>query len=295
MDKPAKKKDEAKASEAEKSAKTGEAEAKRDKKSKEAPDFRIFNEEIAAVVAGVHANPFAVLGMHEFGKQFVARTFIPDAEQVTAYTLSGEEVGSLPRRHDAGFFEGEVSVKKRQPLKYKARNTGGEWEIVDPYSFGPVLGPMDDYYLREGSHLRMFDKMGAHPLHHEGADGFHFAVWAPNAARVSIVGGFNNWDGRRHVMRLRSDTGVWEIFLPGIHGGEPYKYEILSRDGTLQPLKADPFARRSELRPKTASMTTPEIDQVWDDKAHRDWWCNVDARRVPISIYEVHPGSWMRG
>jgi 1,4-alpha-glucan branching enzyme len=301
MDKPAKKKDgtkpgaPAKAIEAgkmEKPAKAGES--RREKKPKDAADFRIFNEEIAAIVAGVHANPFAVLGMHEFGKQFVARAFIPDAWDVTAYTLSGEEVGALTRRHDAGFFEGEVSVRKRQPLKYRARNSGGEWEVVDPYSFGPVLGPMDDYYLREGQHLRLFDKMGAHPIHHEGADGYHFAVWAPNAARVSIVGSFNNWDGRRHVMRLRSDTGVWEIFLPGIHGGETYKYEILSRDGTLQPLKADPFARRSELRPKTASMTTPEIDQQWEDKAHRDWWCNVDARRVPVSIYEVHPSSWMR-
>ena len=264
------------------------------KKPKEAKDFRIFNEEIAAIVEGVHANPFSVLGIHEFGKQFVARTFIPGAEEVVACTLSGEPVGNLPRRHDAGFFEGAVDVKKRQPLRYKAKNAGGSWEIVDPYSFGPVLGPMDDYYLREGSHLRMFDKMGAHPIHHEGADGFHFAVWAPNAARVSVVGGFNNWDGRRHVMRLRADTGVWEIFLPGIGAGETYKYEILSRDGTLQPLKADPFARRSELRPKTASMTTPEIEQVWEDKAHRDSWCKTDARRVPISTYEVHAASWMR-
>jgi 1,4-alpha-glucan branching enzyme len=258
-------------------------------------DFRIFNEEVAAIVAGVHANPFAVLGLHEFGKAFVARAFIPGAEQVTAFTLDGQEVGSLPRRDAAGFFEGTLPVKVRQPLRYHAKNAVGEWDIVDPYSFGPVLGPMDDYYLREGSHLRMFDKMGAHPIHHEGAEGFHFSVWAPNAARVSVVGSFNNWDGRRHVMRLRNDSGVWEIFLPGIGGGETYKYEILSRDGTLLPLKADPFARRSELRPKTASLTTPEIDQTWDDKAHRDWWSSIDARRQPISIYEVHAASWRRG
>ena len=125
------------------------------------------------------------------------------------------------RRHDAGFFEGPLTIRKRQPLKYRARNAGGEWWVTDPYSFGPVLGPMDDYYMREGSHLRLFDKMGAHPIHHEGADGVHFAVWAPNARRVSVVGDFNAWDGRRHVMRLRRDTGIWEIFVPGSRRASP--------------------------------------------------------------------------
>jgi 1,4-alpha-glucan branching enzyme len=264
-------------------------------KSKDVKDFRIFNEEVAAIVNGVHANPFAVLGVHEFGKQFVARTFIPGADEVVAYTMDGKECGPIPRRDKSGFFEGLIALKARQPLRYHAKNAIGEWDVVDPYSFGPVLGPLDDYYLREGSHLRLFDRMGAHPLHHEGADGYHFAVWAPNAARVSVVGSFNNWDGRRHVMRLRSDTGVWEIFVPDVSAGETYKYEILAKDGTLLPLKADPFARRSELRPKTASVTTPEIDQAWEDTAHRAWWSSIDARRVPISIYEVHPGSWRRG
>jgi 1,4-alpha-glucan branching enzyme len=265
------------------------------KKPAKPKDFRIFNEEVAAIVNGVHANPFAVLGMHEFGKEFVARAFIPGAESIVAYTLKGDEIGPIPRRDNAGFFEGAIPVKSRQPLRYHAKNAIGEWDVVDPYSFGPVLGPMDDYYLREGSDLRLFDKMGAHPIHHEGADGFHFAVWAPNAARVSVVGSFNNWDGRRHVMRFRTDSGVWEIFVPNIGGGETYKFEILAKDGTLLPLKADPYARKSELRPKTASLTTPEIEQVWEDAAHREWWSTIDARRQPISIYEVHPASWRRG
>lgn len=257
-------------------------------------DFRIFNEEVAAIVNGVHANPFAVLGVHEFGKQFVARTFIPGAESVIAYTLSGDVAGEIPRRDPAGFFEGPVSIKTRQPLRYHAQNALGSWDVVDPYGFGPVLGPLDDFYLREGSHLRLFDRLGAHPLRHEGANGFHFAVWAPNAARVSVVGNFNSWDGRRHVMRHRSDTGVWEIFIPGIGAGETYKYEILAKDGALLPLKADPFARRSELRPKNASVTTPELAHEWQDDAHRAWWSSVDARRQPISIYEVHAASWRR-
>ena len=166
--------------------------------------------------------------------------------------------------------------------------------MTDAYSFGPVLGPMDDYYIREGSHLRLFDKMGAHPLHHEGADGVHFAVWAPNARRVSVVGDFNAWDGRRHSMRLRRDTGIWEIFIPDVRPGLAYKYEIIGPDGARLPLKADPFARASELRPATASIVAPELDHDWGDAAHREFWGQADARRTPISIYEVHPGSWQR-
>ncbi len=254
----------------------------------------ISKEEVEAFVTGTHGDPFAVLGVHAVEKEMIARCFVPGAETVSVETLAGKEVGTLKRRHEAGVFEGVVALKKPQPVRYRARNTGGEWVVVDPYSFGPVLGPMDDYYIREGSHLRLFDKLGAHPLKHEGAEGFHFAVWAPNARRVSVVGDFNGWDGRRHVMRLRRDTGIWEIFLPGIGAGEVYKYEILGPQGDVQPLKADPFARRSELRPKNASVTTPEIAQAWEDEAHRAHWANVDARRQPISIYEVHAGSWAK-
>ncbi len=250
--------------------------------------------EIAAIVAGHHRDPFAVLGVHEIKGGFIARCFVPGAEEAVAETLAGKAIGTLKRRHDAGFFEGPVTLKKRQPIRYRLKNSGGDWTVIDPYSFGPVLGPMDDYYIREGSHLRLFDKMGAHPLSHEGAEGFHFAVWAPNAQRVSVVGDFNSWDGRRHQMRLRIDTGIWEIFIPGVPEGVPYKYEIIGKNGELLPLKADPFARRSELRPKNASMTTGEIAQVWEDEAHRKFWASTDARRQPISIYEVHAASWQR-
>ncbi len=249
---------------------------------------------VKAVVAGRHGDPFAVLGVQAAGSGFVARCFIPNAETVSAHVLSGRKVGELVRRHDAGFFEGKVSIRKRQPLRYRARNAGGEWDVGDAYSFGPVLGPMDDYYIAEGSHLRLFDKLGAHLIDHEGARGIHFAVWAPNARRVSVVGDFNDWDGRRHVMRHRVDSGIWEIFVPDIGAGRPYKYEIVGADGKLVPLKADPFAFRSELRPATASVTTAPSAHVWGDDAHRAYWRSTDPRRVPISTYEVHPGSWRR-
>lgn len=206
-----------------------------------APPGMLPAPEIAAILSGTHSNPFAVLGVHAAGKTYVARCFVPGAETVIAETLSGKELGTLERRDEAGFFEGPVALRKEQPIRYRARNDGGEWTVIDPYSFGPVLGPMDDYYIREGSHLRLFDKMGAHPIRHDGAEGFHFAVWAPNARRVSVVGSFNDWDGRRHVMRLRVDTGIWEIFIPGVPVGTPYKYEIVDSNGTLLPLKADPL------------------------------------------------------
>ncbi|MCC0038135.1 MAG: 1,4-alpha-glucan branching protein GlgB [Brucellaceae bacterium] len=250
--------------------------------------------DIDAIVAGNHPDPFAVLGLQEAGGRLVARCFIPGALTVEAATLDGKTVGRLQRIDEAGLFEGSLSIRKRRPLVYRAANDGGAWEVVDPYSFGPVLGPMDDYYIGEGSHLRLFDKLGAHPITHEGADGVHFAVWAPNARRVSVVGDFNEWDGRRHAMRRRVDTGIWEIFVPGIGAGRPYKYEIIGPRGQRLPLKADPFAFRSELRPATASVIDVTPAHEWGDGAHRAHWSNTDPRREPVSIYEVHPGSWQR-
>ena len=250
--------------------------------------------DVAAIVAGTHGNPFAVLGVQQAGKSLFACCFLPGADEVTAYTLAGKKAGEMVRRDGAGFFEGKLGIRKRQPLRYHARNAGGDWWVTDPYSFGPVLGPMDDYYIAEGSHLRLFDKLGAHEIEHEGASGIHFAVWAPNARRVSVVGDFNDWDGRRHSMRDRQDTGIWEIFVPDIGAGRPYKYEIIDKKGVRLPLKADPFAFKSELRPATASVTASPFSHQWGDEAHRSFWRKADQRREAISIYEVHAGSWQR-
>ncbi|MDX3976543.1 1,4-alpha-glucan branching protein GlgB [Shinella sp.] len=258
------------------------------------PSELLAKADIDAILESRHWDPFAVLGPHPAGDKFIVRCFLPGAAEVTAETLAGKEIGALTQVDPAGIFAGEVSLKKLQPIRYRARNDGGEWVVIDPYSFGPVLGPMDDYYIREGSHLRLFDKLGAHPMTLDGIEGFHFAVWAPNAKRVSVVGNFNDWDGRLNPMRLRRDTGIWEIFLPGITIGHAYKYEIVGIDGEVLPLKADPFARRSELRPNNASMTTGPIAQEWEDEAHLKHWATADARRQPISIYEVHAASWQR-
>jgi len=256
-------------------------------------DWHLPDLAVAVLAAGRHADPFAVLGPHETPAGLVVRAFVPGARTLAVLSPEGEPLAELERRDDDGVFEGLVPGGRRA-YRLKAANEGGEWTFEDPYRFGALLGPMDDYLLTEGTHLRLWDKLGARPLQHEGVDGVHFAVWAPHARRVSVVGDFNAWDGRRHVMRKRVDTGIWEIFLPGVGPGAHYKYEIIGPTGALLPLKSDPFAFSAEMRPGTASKVTSGEPFVWSDQdwmraRPRDW------RRAPISAYEVHLGSWRRG
>ncbi len=250
--------------------------------------------EVDALVVGQHHDPFAVLGLHKVGRGFVSRAFVSGADTLSVHTLDGVKVGDLVKAHDAGFFEGAVKLKDRQPLRLEAANAGGNWHVIDPYSFGPVLGPLDDYYVAQGTHLRLYDKMGAHVISHEGVSGVHFAVWAPNAQRVSVIGDFNEWDGRRHVMRKRMGTGVWEIFLPGLDEDVKYKFEIIGADGNRLPLKADPYAFAAELRPHTASVVSSIGHFKWTDGDYLKARAMRDARRSPMSIYEVHLGSWRK-
>ena len=258
--------------------------------SKEA--WQADGREIEAIVAGRHANAFAFLGLHEVGGQWVLRAFVPHAETLNAFTLDGTPLGHMIPRHAGGFFEAKVTISERQPIRYEAKNAGGTWTVFDPYSFGPVLGPMDDYYIGEGSHLRLFDKLGAHEMEFEGIHGTHFAVWAPNAQRVSVVGPWNEWDGRRHPMRNR--MGIWEVFIPVLGTGTIYKYEIVGPNGQVLPLKADPFARQAEMRPRTASVVPDPTPFTWTDQKYMDERASRDWRRTPMSIYEVHLGSWRR-
>ncbi|MEO6609523.1 MAG: 1,4-alpha-glucan branching protein GlgB [Aestuariivirga sp.] len=250
--------------------------------------------EIQAIVDGKHADPFKVLGLHRIGKNWVARCFVPGADIVHAQGLDGSELGELQKHHESGFFEGLVKIEGLQPLRYLCANGGGRWIVADAYSLGPVLGPQDDYYMGEGNHLRLYDKLGAHLIKHEGEDGAHFAVWAPNASRVSVVGDFNNWDGRRHVMRKRLDVGVWEIFVPGAAEGQGYKYELVGPDGNLLPLKSDPYGFAADLRPNTASKIARTDNFNWSDEKYLKARTAPDKRRLPMSIYEVHLGSWRR-
>ena len=250
-------------------------------------------EAIAALLEGTHADPFSLLGVHAGPDGVFARALLPGAETAEAHDLTGKKLGKLKRVDDRGLFEGKLAGAPK-PVKYRCTSGEHEWWITDAYSFGPVLGPTDDFLIAEGTHLRLFDKLGAHLIEHEGASGVHFAVWAPNARFVSVVGDFNDWNHRRHLMRKRLDIGVWELFIPDIEAGRAYKFRIVGPDGTVLPLKADPYAFAAELRPATASLTARPAKPDWGDAAHRAHWAKADARREPMSIYEVHPGSWQR-
>ncbi len=248
---------------------------------------------VEAVVEGRHRDPFAVLGLHEAKGRVLVRAFVPGADTVEAVSREGEPLATLDRKHDAGFFEG--SIPRRTGYLLRAGNAEAQWTVDDAYAYGPVLGPLDVWLLGEGTHERLYDRMGAHVIEHEGASGVHFAVWAPNARRVSVVGDWNRWDGRRHVMRKRGEGGVWEIFVPGLGEGTLYKYEIIGKGGNLMPLKADPIGFGAELRPGTASVGRATAGFAWSDRAFIEARARRDPRRVPMSIYEVHLGSWRRG
>ncbi|HVB68036.1 MAG TPA: 1,4-alpha-glucan branching protein GlgB [Acetobacteraceae bacterium] len=245
--------------------------------------------DIAAIVAGRHPDPFAALGPHRTARGTELRVFLPGARAVTL--RAGSTLRVMARRDPAGVFVAMLPPGVTPPdYQLQVTTVEGTRAQHDPYAFAPVLGPLDDHLLVEGTHERLYDRLGAHPMRHQGVDGVHFAVWAPNARRVSVVGDFNGWDGRCHAMRKRHDSGVWEIFLPGLGAGTLYKYELLGPDFALLPLKADPFGFAAERRPATASVVARTDAFAWAARHQGN-----DAHRRPMAIYEVHLGSWRRG
>ncbi len=244
---------------------------------------------------GRHPDPCAMLGPHTAadGSQWV-RVFLPGAITVWVLPLGSEPASLSPpaplgMRHEEGLFEGPWAGGSAYRLGVRWAD-GSESMVEDAYRFGMVLGEMDVWLLAEGKHLRPYEVLGANPCVMEGVAGTAFAVWAPNASRVSVVGDFNFWDGRRHPLRLRRECGVWELFVPGVAVGARYKYELLAADGRLLPQKADPYARQSELRPATASVVA-EMPAFAPPSADRQAANALDA---PMSIYEVHLASWRR-
>ena len=253
------------------------------------------DDDVAAIVGARHRDPFSVLGLHGTPDGVALRAFVPGASNLRAEDMNGGEIAWLTQRHPDGFFEGLVTGRgERFTYRLSAGNGSHSWTLHDPYMFDAVLGEMDDHLLVEGTHKHLYERLGAHPMMINGVYGVHFAVWAPNARRVSVVGGFNAWDGRRHQMRKRIDSGIWEIFAPDIGEGTVYKYEIVGKTGVLLPLKADPLAFASELRPSTASVVARTDNFNWTDADYLAMRAKQTARREPISIYEVHLGSWRR-
>ncbi|HSD40224.1 MAG TPA: 1,4-alpha-glucan branching protein GlgB [Rhodocyclaceae bacterium] len=256
------------------------------------PCGMLSKNDLELILGARHNDPFAVLGMHaaEDGVLWV-RAFLPGATAVEVIsTASGRLRGELSLRRD-GFFEGPLKATARFPYRLRVTWESGEQALIDdPYRFPPILGETDVWLLGEGSHLRPYEILGARQRELEGVVGTSFAVWAPNASRVAIVGDFNFWDNRRHAMRLRRECGVWEIFLPAVLEGACYKFEIRTSNGYILPLKADPYALQSELRPSTASVVSHLPERV----PHSPERQRANGLDQPISIYEVHLGSWRR-
>jgi len=248
---------------------------------------------VEALVHGRHGNPFTLLGRHDAVGGSVVRAFLPGARSVELLSRDdGRVLAEMTSVHGAGLFVARVPGRPRYLLRIHW--PGAVQETEDPYSFGPLLGDMDLYLFAEGRHRELGRCLGAQVTTVDEVPGVRFAVWAPNARRVSVIGDFNSWDGRRHPMRLRYPTGIWELFLPRLAPGERYKYEIVGPDGSVLPAKADPYALATEPPPATASVVRDPADFHWTD----DKWMasRVERSRLdkPISVYEVHALSWKR-
>ena len=260
--------------------------------------YGVSAEAIESIVRGDNGDPFATLGMHPNGPEgyMVVRVFFPDALEVEVIDRKNNKtVASLDLLHESGFFAGQIGRRKKA-FAYRLRVTlaDQELEIEDPYRFWQVLTDKDASALADGQHWDSYKVLGAHVKRIDGVSGVTFAVWAPNASRVSVVGDFNNWDGRRHVMRLRHSCSIWEIFVPGMVEGDQYMFEIKDAKGQLLPLKSDPYAFYAEKPPKTMTAVARIDDFKWADK---NWMKQRAAKNdvsAPVSIYEVHLGSWRR-
>ena len=249
-----------------------------------------------AMVQAAHGDPFAILGMHHAGEQLVVRVFRPDARAVIVRRISGEPREWVAHRvHEDGFFEALLEGADER-FRYELTFTGHQgqsWTERDPFSFGTILGALDLHLFGEGNHWQLYDKLGAHLTEVDGATGTTFHVWAPNAQRVSVVGEFNGWDGRIHPMRKLFGCGVWEIFLPGVQEGAHYKFEVKQSHGGIV-LKSDPFAFFAQHGTSTASLVFDLHRYAWSDADWMEARAAKEWHRAPLSVYEVHLGSWQR-
>ncbi|HEX2715517.1 MAG TPA: 1,4-alpha-glucan branching protein GlgB [Candidatus Acidoferrales bacterium] len=261
-------------------------------------------QDVEGILLAEHADPFRFLGPHSMEasgqEQLVVRAFLPRANEVSIVFEDGRGPFPAERIHPEGLFEAVIpgaNLARLTPSSYRLRvreADGSTQEIHDPYAFPALLTDFDLHLIGEGTHYLKYEKLGAHVREVSGIRGVHFGVWAPNARRVSVVGDFNQWDGRAHPMRHRGSSGVWEFFLPGIEEGAIYKFEIRSNSGDAPFLKADPYAFYSELRPKSGSRVANLDRYTWGDAE----WMGTRQRKnwleEPMAIYEVHLGSWRR-
>jgi len=256
----------------------------------------ITTEAIEAIVGGYHGDPFSVLGPHPLGERLVIRAFLPQAESVELVITKGKQQLQMDRIHHDGFFE-IVLDSPAELVDYAflvTLNNSESFLYDDPYGYSESFTDFDEYLLAEGTHIRMYEKLGAHFEVVRGHPGVRFAVWAPNGLRVSVIGDFNNWDGRRHPMRFHPNSGIWDIFIPGLHEGTLYKYEIKTRYLNYTVSKSDPVGFFSEMRPKTASIVWDLDKYEWQDSEWLEKRSESNRLDKPINVYEVHLGSWKR-
>src|SRR5947207_6676457 len=254
-------------------------------------------EEMEAIVGGYHGDAFRILGPHPVRKRrgqanWEVRAFLPQA--ASASVVCGEILHPMEKKHPSGFYCATLSG---EPAPYRLRAQlwdGGVMDFDDPYRFPPVLSDFDLHLHAEGTLYEGYNTFGAHPVECEGVPGVRFAVWAPNAENVALAGDFNQWDTRRHPMRRRN-SGVWEIFMPALGEGVAYKYNVRSRFNAYQQLKADPYAFYCETPPKSASVVANLDRYQWRDGAWLEERAKKDWLKSPVSVYEVHLESWMRG
>ena len=254
-------------------------------------------DSVYALVNGYHGKPGDILGPHiDENGQTTIRVLRPNATTVSLIRTGSTEKVGMTRVREEGLFEVSLTgAWQAGSYQFEATSYNGHEETFgDPYAFGSQLTDFDIYLLREGKHLYSYEKLGAHIITLEGVSGVNFTVWAPNAMRVSVTGDFNNWDARLHPMQPVRDSGIWELFIPGLDEGAVYRYHIKSRFNAFQIEKSDPYAFCSEVRPHNASVVAEINGYEWHDSAWMDQRAKLDHLNSPMSIYEVHLGSWKR-
>lgn len=242
---------------------------------------------------GICKDPHKILGMHSDEDSLAVRVYNPHSQSITIRDIQTQETFPMTLMDERGLFE-YLFEGNKQPFTYELDHVtkdGIAYTVMDPYAFWPTISDYDLYLFNQGNHHRIYEKLGCHLCVHNGVAGASFAVWAPSAQRVSVVGSFNQWDGRIHPMRRMGSSGVWELFIPGLCKGDLYKYEILTPSGDLY-FKADPYAFYAEKPPKTASVVYDTDNYTWSDEAWMEQRQKNSPYDKPINIYEVHLGSW---